>query len=159
MAGELRLIIAGSSLSYAVETTAGTRPTSGYTKIPEVTNIPELTSAEYDQVDMTPIDEKVQHQEITGLRQAAGVLNFEANLSDTLLTAWNETLMTAYETGIAANKKMWFCITINGMDDAYYFTAEPKELAPAGGGAADGWKCNLPITMTNTPEWYPAPTT
>lgn len=161
MAAEIRLAIAGSKLLYAVEDTAGTRPTaaSAYTMVPEVTTIPELSSADYDQIDMTPIDEEIQHQQITGLRQAPGVLNFEANLSDTLLTFWNTTLMTAYTTGIADNKKMWFCVTIKGMDQAYYFTAEPKVLSPAGGGAADGWKCNLPITMTNTPIWDDKPAT
>ena len=101
MSAEIRLAIAGSTLSYAVETTANTRPTTGYTKVPEVTNIPELASTEYDKIDMTPIDETVQHQEITGLRQAPGTLTFEANLSDTLLTFWDETLVPAYETAIA----------------------------------------------------------
>lgn len=157
MSAEIRLAIAGSSLNYAVETTAGTRPTLGYAMVPEVTSIPELASTDYDMIDMTPIDETEQHQEITGLRQAPGTLNFEANLSDTLLTFWNTTLMTAYNDAIEAGKKMWFCIVINGMDKAYYFTAEPKVLTPAGGGATDGWKCNLPITMTNTPIWADKP--
>lgn len=157
MAGEIRLAIAGSSLNYAVETTAGVRPTSGYQMVPEVTNIPELASADYDTIDMTPVNETVQHIEITGLRQSPGTLAFEGNLSDTLLTFWNNTLVPAYQAAIANNKKMWFSVIINGMDNAYFFTAEPKVLAPAGGGAADGWKCNLPITMTNTPEWYAKP--
>lgn len=153
-----RMIIAGSKLVYAVEATAGTRPTTDYSMVPEVTNIPELSSADYDQVDMTPIDETEQHIEVTGLRQAPGVLNFEANLSDTLLTFWNTTLMTAYETAVAAGKEMWFCVIFPEMDNAYFFTAEPKVLAPTGGGASDGLKCNLPITMTNTPDWYGKPT-
>ena len=158
MAAELRLSIAGSKLAYAVEANAGTMPTTGYVMVPEVTNIPELSSAEYDRIDMTPIDETVQHIEITGLRQAPGTLTFEANLSDTLLTFWNDTLVPAYETAVAAGKMMWFAIIIDGMDQAYFFTAEPKVLAPAGGGAADGWKCNLPITMSNTPVWATKPT-
>lgn len=157
MAGEIRLAIAGSYLSYAIESVAGTRPTSGYTMVPEVTNIPELASADYDTIDMTPVNETVQHQEITGLRQAPGTLTFEANLSDTLLTFWDNTLIPAYETAIAANKRMWFVVIIRGMDQAYYFTAEPKVLSPSGGGAADGWKCTLPITMTNTPQWFAKP--
>ena len=155
---EIRLAIAGSYLAYAVETTAGTMPTSGYTKIPEVTTIPELASADYDTIDMTPIDETKQHQEIAGLRQSPGVLAFEANLSDTLLTTWNTTLLKAYNDAIKAGKKMWFCVIINGMDSAFFFTAEPKELAPSGGSNGDGWKCTLPITMTMTPEWHDKPT-
>ena len=157
MAGEIRLAIAGSCLKYAVETTAGVRPTSGYTLVPEVTNIPQLASTDYDKIDMTPVNETVQHIEVTGLRQAPGTLTFEANLSDTLLTFWDNTLVPAYQTAIANNKHMWFVVEINGMDNAYYFTAEPKVLSPSGGAAADGWKCTLPITMTNTPQWYAKP--
>lgn len=158
MAGEIRLAVAGSYVCYAFESTAGTMPTTGYQKIPEVTSIPELASADYDTIDMTPVDETVQHIEITGLRQAPGTLTFEANLSDTLLTFWDETLIPAYETNIAANKKMWVAVVINGMDKAYFFTAQPKVLAPAGGSVTDGWKCNLPLTMTNTPVWEDKPT-
>lgn len=158
MGAEIRLSIAGSKLAYAVESSIGVRPTSNYIMVPEVTNIPELASAEYDRIDMTPIDEQIQHQEITGLRQAPGTLTFEANLSDNLLTFWNDTLVPAYEAAVAAGKRMWFVVTIKGMDKAYFFTAEPKVLAPSGGGAADGWKCTLPITMSNTPEWFAKPT-
>lgn len=158
MAGEIRLAVAGSYLVYAVETTANTRPTSGYVKVPEVTNIPELASADYDTIDMTPVDETVQHQEITGLRQAPGTLTFEANLSDTLLTFWDDTLVPAYQAAIAENKHMWFAVVINGMDNSYFFTAEPKVLSPSGGSVSDGWKCTLPLSMTNTPEWHDKPT-
>jgi len=158
MSAEIRLAIAGSYLAYCVETTANTRPTTGYQMVPEVTTIPELSSADYDEIDMTPVNETVQHQIVTGLRQSPGTMNFEANLSDTLLTFWNKTLIPAYQAAIADNKRTWFCVVIDGMDDAYYFTAEPKVLAPAGGTVSDGWKCNLPITMTNTPEWYTKPT-
>ena len=158
MAAEIRLAIAGSYLTYCVETTAGTRPTTGYQKVPEVTNIPEMASADYDEIDMTPVDETVQHQIVTGLRQAPGTLTFEANLSDTLLTFWDETLVPAYQTAVAAGKKMWFALIINGMDKAYFFTAEPKVLGPSGGSVTDGWKCTLPITMTNTPAWETKPT-
>ncbi len=158
MAAEIRLAIAGSYLAYAIETTANTRPTQGYTMVPEVTNIPELASADYDTIDMTPVNEQVQHQEITGLRQSPGTLTFEANLSDTLLAFWDETLIPAYEAGIADGKRMWCAVVINGMDKAYFFTAEPKVLSPSGGGAADGWKCTLPITMTSTPVWEDKPT-
>ena len=158
MGAEIRLSIAGSMLGYSVESSIGVRPTSNYILVPEVTNIPELASAEYDRIDMTPIDEQIQHQEITGLRQAPGTLTFEGNLSDTLLTFWNDTLVPAYEAAVAAGKRMWFVVVIKGMDKAYFFTAEPKVLAPSGGGAADGWKCTLPITMTNTPKWFAKPT-
>lgn len=154
---EIRLAIAGTTLNYAVESVAGVRPVSGFEKVPEVTDIPEMSGTDYDTIDMTPIDETVQHQEITGLRGAPGTLTFEANLSDTLLEFWEETLIPAYNEANAEGKKMWFCLIINGMDQAYYWTGAPKALAPGGGGASDGWKCTLPISMTNTPEWFERP--
>jgi hypothetical protein len=158
MAAEIRLAIAGSKLCYAAESTAGTRPTTGYNMVPEVTDIPEMSGTSYDTIDMTPIDETEQHIEITGVRQSPGTLQFTANLSDTLLTFWNTTMMTAYETAVSAGKKMWFSLVINGMDKALFFTAEPKALAPSGGAVTDGWKCTLPLSLTNVPVWENKPT-
>lgn len=158
MAAEIRLAIAGSKLAYAAEATAGTMPTTGFVVVPEVTNIPEMSGTSYDTIDMTPIDETEQHIEITGLRQSPGTLQFTANLSDTLLTAWNTTLLGAYQTAVAANKKMWFALIINGMDKALMFTAEPKALAASGGAVTDGWKCTLPLSLTNVPSWETKPT-
>lgn len=156
MAAGLRLTIAGSKVAYAVESTAGTRPTT-FNMIKEVTSIPELSSTDYDKIDMTPVDETVQHQEITGLRQAPGVMAFEANLSDTVVTAW-DNIMSAFETADAAGKATWFAIVITGMDKACFFKGEPKALAPAGGSVSDGWKCNLPVSMLSTPTWDTKPT-
>lgn len=155
---EVRLALAGSHLAYAVETTAGTMPSTGWAEVPEVTSIPELASAEFDQIDMTPINATKSHITINGLRAAPGTLAFEANLSDTLLTFWNTTLMTAYTTANADGKAMWFAVILNGMDKAYCFTAKPTELTFPGGDVSNGLKCNLPITPTNEADWYDAPT-
>ena len=156
MAAGLRLAIAGSKVAYAVEATAGTRPTT-FTHIQEITSIPEISSTDYDKIDMTPIDEETAHIEITGLRQSPGVMAFEANLSDTVQTAW-ANIQSAYATADAANKATWFCIYIKGMDKSLFFKGEPKALAPAGGDISSGWKCSLPVSMLTNPVWDNKPT-
>ena len=56
MAGEMTT--AGIKLKYIVEATAGTRPTSGYTEIPDVISLPAMDSAP-EALECTPLSETV----------------------------------------------------------------------------------------------------
>ena len=49
---------AGILLKYAVETTAGTRPTTGFTQIPNVKSIPEF-NAEPSNLEVTDLSDTV----------------------------------------------------------------------------------------------------
>lgn len=51
-----RFSTAGMRLYYVVEATAGTRPTSGLTKIPEVKSIPSFNPSP-DVIDSTTLEE------------------------------------------------------------------------------------------------------
>lgn len=51
-----RLSTAGMTLQYAVETSAGTRPTTGYTKIPEVKSMPSFNPSP-NTIDSTTLEE------------------------------------------------------------------------------------------------------
>ncbi len=124
-----RLLSAGASLSYCVETTAGTRPTSGYTKVPEVKTTPSTNQAP-NAIDVTDLAELEQLQYILGLRDTGGVYEFTANLTADLITAWNTTLVGAYETAATSGKATWFCISHPKLPDmAYYFKGEPSKCS------------------------------
>lgn len=119
-----RLSTAGMNLSYCVETTAGTMPTSGFTIIPEVKSTPS-TNPTPNSIDVTPLNETEFLQYIAGLKDVGGVLSFTANLTADLLTAWNTTLITAYTTGQSSNKDTWFCISHPKLTKAVLFKGEP----------------------------------
>ena len=163
MAGEIST--AGIKIQYAVETTAGTRPTTGYKeketsatlKISEyVTGISGLT-AEYEQYDVTPLAETERHRVVKGLQGNDGNLSLSCNINPTSRADWG-AIVSAY-AALTGGKGMWFCFSLPGDTVGAYFRCEPcpmgfpdVEAASAVQGAVqlienqyDGWQ-TLPST-------------
>lgn len=115
--------VAGMTLSYAVETTAGSRPTEGYIKIPEVKTMPSFNPTP-DTIETTPLDEMEWHTYTSGLKDTGGAMEYTANMTDELDVVW-ENLRSAYETGQANSMSTWFCVQHPKITKANYFTGEP----------------------------------
>ena len=154
-----RLSTAGLTLSYCVETTAGTRPSSGYTKIPEVKTTPS-TNPQPNSIDVTPLSETSFLQYIAGLKDLGGVLSFTANLTADLITAWNTTLISAYNTGqgLSPAKDTWFAISHPKLTNAVYFKGEPVALGLNDASVNSALETTLYIAPNSAPEWQTAPT-
>lgn len=156
MAG-IRLSTAGITVNYAVETTAGTRPTAGYTKIPEIKEIPELNPAP-ETIETTTLEEKEYKTYVNGLKDLGGALTFTANLTVDFMDEW-DALMTKFEETQADGKSMWFCIVVPGLKESLYFTGEPAALGMPGVGVSAALETSVYITPTNAPKWDTKPTT
>ena len=115
----------GMVLAYKAETTAGTRPTTGYTAISGIKNIPSI-GEEASAIDVTPLEETNFMQYVAGLKDTGGNLAFTANNTDAFQTAWG-TLVSTY-AGLTDGKAMWFCITHPNLAKGFYFTGEPVKL-------------------------------
>lgn len=153
----IQISTAGVTLNYAVETTANTRPTTGYTRIPEIKSIPEL-NPEPDTLETTTLEETEYRTYIPGLKDIGGSLAFTANLTQTSMDTW-ETVVTAYETAATSGKAMWFCIIIPGLDDALYFTGQPSPMGLPSMDVSTVLETTLYITPTGEPVWEAKPTT
>lgn len=118
---------AGVQLRYAIETTSGSRPTSGYKVIPSVKGTPDL-NAEPSQLDVTDFADLVWKRSIAGLRDVGGALAFTANMTASFKTAWN-SCVSAFATGKASTpaKAMWFEIAVPNFD-SFFFAGEPVDL-------------------------------
>lgn len=121
----LELSTAGVSLKYCVETTAGTRPTASYTAVPNIKETPDF-NPEPSTLEVTDLSDTVWKRYIAGLKDPGGALSFTANLTSAFKTAW-ETLVSAYETGIASSKATWFEINVPTVG-SFYFAGIPSEL-------------------------------
>lgn len=154
-----RLSTAGMNLSYCVETTSGTKPTSNFTIVPEVKVTPS-TNPEPNSIDVTPLNELEFIQYIAGLKDLGGVLSFTANLTTEVLTLWNTTLMTAYEAGQAEDpaKDTWFCITHPKLPDAVYFKGEPVPCGFNEANVNSALETTLYIAPQSAPTMDTAPT-
>lgn len=114
----------GVKIGYVVEASAGTRPTSGVTNIPDIKNIPgiDLTPSK---LQVTNLLDRV-HRYIPGVKDAGDDINLTANLTAALKTAWG-SLVSAAETAWASGKATWFEISIPNYD-SFWFAGIPTEM-------------------------------
>jgi len=122
----INLSTLGIKVGYAVEETAGTRPTSGYTQLVGAKSTPSLNPSP-ETLETTTLEETEYKTYIDGLKDLGGALEFTFNLTEDLISQW-DALMTAYETGKTAGKNTWFVIAIPGLTNAYYFPGNPSEM-------------------------------
>lgn len=117
----------GMVLAYAVETVAGTRPTTGYVKIPEVKSGPSFNAAP-EQIESTTFDQTKNKTYEPGLRDLS-ILEFGANYTDALKTAWS-TMVSAYNTAVSGGKAMWFAFMHPDLSDCPAWTGTPAADIP-----------------------------
>lgn len=120
------LSTAGVTVQYAAETTAGTKPTTGYTKIPGVKGVPDL-NPEPSGLDTTTLEAEEWKSYIPGLKDPGGAIQLTANNTEEFQTAW-ATLVTAYTTAEADGKDIWFAVVIPGLTKSFYFSGKPADL-------------------------------
>ena len=128
MAEAINLSTAGIHLYYAVEETAGTRPTlkSAYTDLVGVKSTPSLNPSP-EALETTSLNETEYKTYIDGLKDLGGALEFTWNLTQELVTLW-EALMTAHEEAKTAGKATWFLIDIPGLTEGLYFKGNPSDM-------------------------------
>lgn len=152
-----RFSTAGMWLGYAAEATAGTRPTSGYTKIPEIKSIPSFNPAP-ETIESTTLEETEYKTYVKGLKDLGGALEFGANMTDDLSTAW-DTLLSTFDTTVAAGKKVWFCVVHPKLSEATYFTGDPSGIGLNEASVGSMAETTLYITPTGAPVRAAKPTT
>lgn len=156
MANIINLSTAGVSLQYAVEAEAGTRPTTGYKKLEGLKSTPSLNPAP-ETIESTTLDETEFKTYVDGLKDLGGALEFTFNLTQNLVTVWDE-LMTAYEAAKVAQKSVWFTIVIPGLEKSFYFTGNPSAMGIPETSVSSILEITNYITPTNAPAAYAKPT-
>lgn len=142
---------AGITLKSCVETTAGTRPTTGFTQVARLRSMPDFNPAP-NLIDVTELDELHDTQHLTGLRNQGDAKAFHANLTDDFLTKW-DALVSAYETAQASGKAMWFEITHPKLAKSFYFAGEPTPLGFAGAEVDNALEIDAYITPQKIIGW------
>ena len=151
----LEISTAGIKVNWAVETTAGTRPTSGYTNIPNVKSIPGY-NPEPSNLQVTDLSDEEWHRYIPGLKDPGGSIGLTVNYNDTFLSAWN-SLITAYNAAKEDGKSVWIEFKIPGMQ-SFYFAAIPSELGFNGADVDSVLENVAYLTPNGEPIWAAAST-
>ena len=113
----------GILFGWAVETTAGTQPTT-FTQIPRCNKIAGISLTK-EKIDVTCLEDTIKKY-IGGVSDTGGDWNINFNGSSTFVTKWR-ALMTASATAKAAGKSTWANVYIPGFG-SYMVEFEPGEL-------------------------------
>lgn len=127
---------AGSTVKWAVETTAGTRPTTGYTVLQGVKEIASYNDAP-NTIQTTDLLAWPNHTFTRALGGGNGILSITVNDYKTFRDSY-EALYSAWETAAAAGKSLWieYAYPDDSSMDSYFYPAEPSPLG-YGGAAVD----------------------
>lgn len=151
-----RLSTAGMKLQYAVEETVGTRPTTGYKTIPEIKSMPSFNPAP-NTIDSTTLAETEYMTYVKGLKDLGGALEYGANLTEDLLTFWDE-LLDAYEAAVGEGKSVWFAVVHPKLSKATYYIGEPAPLGFNEAEVGSMAETTLYITPNSAPIMAEKPT-
>lgn len=147
----LAISTAGVTVGYAIEATKGTRPTTGFTLIPDLKEVPEM-NPEPETLETTVLSETEFKTYIEGLKDLGGALSFLANFTEELQKAW-EDLVTEYKTANTDGKYVWFEIKHPKLAKSVYFTGQPSAMGLPAMAVNGVLETNLYITPTNAPTW------
>ena len=122
----IELSSAGVTVQWAAETTSGTRPTTGYTKISGIKSTPDL-NPETDSLEVTDLSDTEWKRYIGGLKDVGGDMAFGANNTEQFQEDWAD-LVAKYNEVAAENMELWFAIVIPGLTKAFYVSVVPQPL-------------------------------
>ena len=146
------------AVKWCKESSAGSRPTSGYKTLDGVKEIAADNDAP-NTIQTTELKDWPAHTYIPGLRGGNGALGITVNDYAAFRTSYAD-LLSDYASAKADNKALWieFAYPPDSGMDSYYFTAIPSELG-FGGAAVDGVVENVAyLIRTNNPTFAAAST-
>ena len=117
----------GVKLYYALESTAGTRPTTGYKQLTRINSIGEV-NPDRETIDASALEDD-HTREIPGRTGSPGNLPVVVTRTNATITEWT-TLMTEYAARADVDARMWFQIVNPDMTDADFVKAAPPTKIP-----------------------------
>lgn len=123
------IITVGARVKYAFESTAGTRPTSGYVTLANVTEAPEINLS-LETIDVSDIQDKVSRY-VPGRQDPGGEKTFTLNHTEAAIAAWN-TLVALAETYKASGKRLWFEYRYPQATKSFFWCGTPRQIGNSG---------------------------
>lgn len=145
----------GIKISYATEVTKGTRPTAGYTVLPDLKSIPDF-NPQPNTADATTFDNLEYTSYVKLLKDIGGALEFNANLTQDLYDAWS--VMITARNNLADGRQMWYCVDIPKFDKSIFFTGDPSEMGIPSAEANSLLETSVYIVPTSEPVFADDPT-
>jgi len=116
----------GIEFGYALETTAGTKPTK-FTKLTRINSIGGI-DLETEQIDASALEDYVTRY-IAGRQDTGGSWPVTVNPTDDTIAEWT-ALIDAYQDRADKNLSMWFVVWSPYLTKSFYIVAEPPKMLP-----------------------------
>lgn len=142
----------GAIVGYAIETTAGTKPTTF--KMLHRVNATDEIAIDVETIDASALEDTVERT-IAGRGTTGGTFGVTVNVTDETIKEW-ETLIDAYETAKTSGKAMWYEEYFPALQKAFFTKVEPPTVIPKPALEQNGL---LTVTMTMTINKYVGPDT
>lgn len=142
----------GVKIGYAVETTAGTKPTT-FKQLHRINTTDEI-AVETETIDASALEDLVERT-IAGRGSTGGTFGVTVNLTDETIEEW-ETLIDKYETAKESGLAMWYEEYYPALTKAFFTKIEPPTIIPKPGADQNGLAT---VTMTLTINQYMGPDT
>lgn len=144
----------GIKLKYAIETSAGSRPTSSYQEVPDIKEIPEINMTPSN-LDVTNLVDGYKRY-IPGVKDAGNDIALTANLTASLKTVWSGLVASA-ASAWNSGKATWFEVAIPNFD-SFYFAGVPTEMGVSSMGVDAVVEAQLHIIPNQIGGWATAST-
>lgn len=145
----------GIKISYATEVTKGTRPTTGYTVLPDLKSIPNF-NPQPNTAEASTFDNLGYTSYVKLLKDIGGALEFNANFTQDLYDAWS--VMITARNNLTDGKQMWYCVDIPNFDKSIFFTGDPSEMGIPSAEANSLLETSVYIVPTSEPVFADDPT-
>ena len=116
---------AGTQVCYAVETVAGTMPTTAKL-IPDIKETPDM-NPQPEQLETTDLSCTQYKTYTNGLKDLSGANAYVANLTSLLEKEW-DAMCNAAETAKESGLALWIYVITPGLQ-TYAYTAEPARIS------------------------------
>lgn len=141
-----------AKVGYAMETTAGTKPTT-FKMLHRINGTDEI-AIETETIDASAIEDAVERT-IAGRGTTGGTFGVTVNVTDQTIEEW-EALISEFETAKGTGKAMWYEEYFPALQKAFFTKVEPPTVIPKPAVEQNGL---LTVTMTMTINEYVGPDT
>lgn len=117
----------GITFGYAMETTAGTKP-SAFKQLNRINSIGGI-NIENEQIDASALEDLVSRY-IQGRGDTGGTFPVGVNCTNETLAEWEEVI-SDYNAAKGTGKRMWFQTIIPGFEKAEFVVAQPPTKIPS----------------------------
>ena len=125
----LEISTVGAKVVYAWSSSGTTRPTTGYTELPDVNEAPEFDLS-LEVIDASNITDKITRY-IPGRQDPGGDAAYTLNHTDAVITA-GKGLVTTAETKYASGNCLGWAYVYPDAADAYFWAGRPVALGSSG---------------------------